>query len=123
VGLRICEALIVGLGQGWGEQIDAALVGRLRSVIGGETATEAELRKLWEQADAWARTLDARIQGSERRLDELTSEAAPELAEVTAELRRIESLRPQLREVRKLHRQLEQRAHELRASWARSRLR
>jgi hypothetical protein len=93
------------------------LVGQLRAVVRGAPTTESELRKLLTEADGWGRTLQAQIGGSERRLNSLTREPAPRLAEVTAELRRIDSLRPQLKEVRRLLVDLELRARELRASW------
>jgi hypothetical protein len=93
------------------------LTERLRAVVGGEPTTESELRTLWESADGWARTLEAQISGSERRLQRLDRLEAPPLAEVSRELRRIESLRPQLTDVRGLLAELEQRARELRAAW------
>jgi hypothetical protein len=66
-----------------------------------------------------ARLLEGRLQASERRLDRLAAPAAPHLAEVTTELRRIEAVRPQLKEVRALMGRLEERARELRTGWVR----
>ena len=53
------------------ERPDFALIKRLREVLRDEPPTESELRSLSEQADGWARALDAQIQESERRLREL----------------------------------------------------
>src|SRR5713226_365752 len=83
-----------------GGRVDLALIGRLRDVVGGKPATEAELRKLQEHGEAVARLLEGRLQASEQHLDRLAAQAAPHLAEVTTELRRIEAARPQLKEVR-----------------------
>ena len=100
-----------------GLALDVALIGQLRTVVRGGPTTESELRRLWESADGWARALEGQIGGSERRLQALGDEDAPRLGEVTRELRRIETLRPQLEEVRGLLDDLEQRARELRAAW------
>ena len=99
------------------EPLDFALIGRLRDVANSRPATEAELRTLAEQADAWARTLSGQIDGSERRLRRLTTNPASSLAQIAAELRRVEKLRPQLEEVRLLLVDLEDRARELRTQW------
>jgi chromosome segregation ATPase len=102
-----------------GGRVDLALIGRLRDVVGGKPATEAELRKLQEHGEAVARLLEGRLQASEQHLDRLAAQAAPHLAEVTTELRRIEAARPQLKEVQALMGRLEERARELRAHWVR----
>jgi hypothetical protein len=101
----------------FGLSLDTALVGRLRAVVRGAPTTESELRRLWDDADGWRRALNAQIEGSERRLRLLAAESAPGLSKVTAELRRLDRLRPQLHELDRLLNDLEQRAHELRASW------
>jgi predicted RNase H-like nuclease (RuvC/YqgF family) len=93
------------------------LTTRLREVLAERPATESELRALAEEADAWLRTLQAQIRSSERRVEELVSDPAAALAPIAAELRRIESLRPELVEVSSLHEELEQRARELRSGW------
>jgi hypothetical protein len=90
---------------------------RLRRVLDDEPSTEAELRTLSEQADAWARTLRAQIQSSELRLRALTADAATPLAEIAGELRRVETLRPELAELEGLLAELEGRARELRTGW------
>jgi hypothetical protein len=97
--------------------LELPLTVRLRRVLDDEPATEAELRLLSEQADAWARTLGAQIQSSERRLRELTVDPATSLAEIAVELRRVETFRPELDELRGLLDELETRARELRTGW------
>jgi uncharacterized protein HemX len=100
------------------ELLDFALIRRLREVRERTTpATEGELRVLSEQADAWARTVEAQIHSSERLIARLTSNPASSLAQIAAELRRVETLRPQLREVQALVADLENRARELRTQW------
>ena len=54
---------------------------------------------LSEEADAWMRALQAQIESSERRVSELSADPSASLAPIAAELRRIESLRPELVEV------------------------
>jgi chromosome segregation ATPase len=100
------------------ELLDFALIRRLREVRERTTpATEGELRVLSEQADAWARTVEAQIHSSERHIARLTSNPASSLAQIAAELRRVETLRPQLRQVQALVADLENRARELRTQW------
>src|SRR5262245_13278904 len=98
------------------EPLDFALIRRLREVR--ETrATEAELRALTEQDDAWARTVGSQIDASERRIRRLSANPASSLAQIADELRRVERLRPQLNEVRSLIADLERRARQLRTEW------
>ncbi len=100
------------------ELLDFALIRRLREVRERTTpATESELRVLTEQAEAWARTVEGQIHSSERRIARLNANPASSLAQIADELRRVESLRPQLREVRSLLADLENRARELRTQW------
>jgi protein subunit release factor A len=100
------------------EQLDATLTARLRDALAGRPATETELRSLCEQADGWARALQAQVEASERRLRELNEEAAS-LTEIAAELRRVETLAPELAELRELLSGLDDRARELRTNWLR----
>ena len=99
------------------ERLEVALVERLREVLSDQPVTEAELRTLSERADGWARTLEGQIHASERRLRELAADPASSLADIAAELRRVETLGPDLAEVRSLLAELEQRAHRLRSAW------
>ena len=98
-------------------ELDFALIRRLREVRDRRPATEAELRALTEQAEAWARTVSGQIEASERRIRRLTSNPASSLAQIAGELRRVEKLRPQLNEVHALLNDLENRARELRTEW------
>jgi chromosome segregation ATPase len=98
-------------------ELDFALITRLREVRDRRPATEAELRALTEQAEAWARTVSSQIQSSERRLQRLSANPASSLTQIAGELRRVEKLRPQLNEVRSLINDLENRARELRTEW------
>ena len=93
------------------------LTARLRDVLADRPATESELRGLAEEADAWRRALEAQIDASERRVEELSADPAGSLAPIASELQRIEALRPELVEVTSLHEELEQRARELRTEW------
>ena len=94
-----------------------ALTARLRRILADHPATETELRALAEEADAWARTLRAQINASEQRVRELSRDPHASLAPIAAELRRIESLRPDLVEVTSLREELENRARSLRTEW------
>jgi hypothetical protein len=96
---------------------DLALLERLREVLADQPVTETELRALIDQADGLVRTLGAHVAGSERRLDELTNDPESSLREIALELSRVDGLRPRLEQARKLHRDLETRARELRTSW------
>ena len=96
---------------------DLVLLDRLREVLANQPVTETELRTLIEQADGLVRTLGAHMTGSERRLSELTDDPDSSLAEIAAELHRVDALRPRLEEARALLAELEKRARELRTSW------
>jgi hypothetical protein len=99
------------------QPLDFALIKRLREVLADRPATEAELRSLSEQADAWARTVNGQIESSERRIRRLNQNPASSLAQIASELRRVERLRPQLHEVRRLKADLEERARQVRTEW------
>jgi predicted RNase H-like nuclease (RuvC/YqgF family) len=99
------------------DTLSTALTARLRDVLADRPATESELRALAEEADAWARTLRAQIGSSERRVRELSADPAGSLAPIASELRRIESLRPDLIEISSLMDELERRARSLRTEW------
>ena len=97
--------------------LDFALIKRLRETLADGPTTEAELRTLSEQAEAWARTVGGQIESSERRLQRLNQNPASSLSQLAAELRRVEQLRPQLHEVRTLMADLEARARQVRTEW------
>jgi hypothetical protein len=102
------------------DTLDSALIARLREVLASGNVTETDLRELTGQADGWARTLRGQIRASERKLRTLTAGHGGPLTEIADELRRVETLRPQLTEVRTLLAELETRARELRTAWLRA---
>jgi hypothetical protein len=99
------------------EQLDLALVKRLRQVLGGQEATETELRALADEADAWVRATEAQLHSSEVRLTELNANPASPLAEIAAEVRRVDALSRELAQARLLIAGLEERTRELRTAW------
>lgn len=99
------------------QQFDLALVTRLRQVVAGEVATEAELRALDDEAGGWLRATEAHLQAAEERLTTLNSDPAAPLAEIATEVRRVESLARERDEARGLIHGLERRTRELRTAW------
>ena len=99
------------------DDLEFALLARLREVVDGAPVSEVELRRLSEHGDAWERALEAQIRASEKRMEELSASEASSLAAIAAELRRLEKLRPELNEVRDRLGQLRARAQELRTTW------
>jgi chromosome segregation ATPase len=98
-------------------QLDLALVTRLREVVAGEAATEAELRALDDEAGGWLRATEARLRAAEDRLTALNADPAAALADIAAEVRRVESLARERDEARRLIEGLERRTRELRTAW------
>ena len=99
------------------DRLDLALVKRLREVVGGQPATESELRTLADQAGGWARATEAQLRASEGRLAKLNMDPASLLAEIAAEVRRAETLARELEEARGLIGGLEDRTRELRTAY------
>ena len=99
------------------EKLDLALAQRLRQVVAGQVATEAELRALAEQADGWARATDAHLHAAEERLTALNVDPTSPLTEIAGEMRRVEALSRELQEARRLIGGLEERTRELRTAW------
>lgn len=99
------------------DDLEFALLARLREVVEGAPVSEVELRKLSEQGDAWARTLEGQIRTSEERVEELNADGESSLTAIADELRRIERLRPELSDLRAQLVGLEARARELRTAW------
>jgi hypothetical protein len=97
--------------------LDTDLFGRLREILAGGDTTEAELRELTDEAGGWVRGLRAQVRASEQRLRALNRDPTAPIAAIADELRRVETLRPQLREARELTRALDDRARELRTTW------
>lgn len=79
--------------------------------------TEADLRELTAEGKGRARSLAAQIRASEQRLRKLDADPASPISAIAEELRRVEALRPQLREVRELLVDLDVRGRELRTAW------
>jgi chromosome segregation ATPase len=113
---KLC-ALLPLRSTGTSETLEFALLARLREVLAGAPASEVELRKLSEQTDAWARTLAGQLRASEARLAALVGDSESSLAAMADELRRIEALRPELRDLRARIEELEVRARQLRTGW------
>jgi chromosome segregation ATPase len=99
------------------DQLDLALVRRLRRVVAGEVATESELRGLAEEADGWVRATAAQLHAAEERLGQLNADPASPLAAIATEVRRVEALSRELQEARRLVDGLEARTRELRTAW------
>jgi hypothetical protein len=99
------------------ETLDFAVKARLRAALDRRSATESELRKLTEEGQACVLILDARLERSERHLAELSSDPASSLAEIAAEVRAADELRPDLDELHALLAELNELARESRASW------
>ena len=72
---------------------------------------------LADQAGGWARTTRARLLAAEGRLTALNADPASPLAEIAAEVRRVDGLSRELREMRELIQGLERRTRELRTAW------
>jgi hypothetical protein len=99
------------------EKLDLALTRRLRQVVGGHAASETELRMLADQAGGWMRATEGQLLAAEDRLTRLNADPASPLAEIAAEVRRVEALSRELGEARRLAEGLERRARELRTAW------
>jgi hypothetical protein len=98
-------------------ELDAALKERVRAVLDSQKVTEAVLRKLAEEGSACALILEARLARSESRLAELSSDPASSLADIAAEARAINEVRPDLDDLHELLANLDAHARRLRASW------
>jgi len=99
------------------QQLDLALVTRLREVVAGELVTEVELRALDNEAGGWLRATEAQLHAGEARLTTLNADPASPLAEIAAEVRRVDALSREAQEARRLIEGLHQRTRELRTAW------
>jgi hypothetical protein len=99
------------------ETLDPVLRERLRAVVDGRPATEAELRKLVEEGRACRLLLRGRRDRTERRLAELSIDPAVPLADLASALREAQTVRPQLDELDAMLTQLQERARDFRRSW------
>jgi predicted RNase H-like nuclease (RuvC/YqgF family) len=103
------------------EKLDLALARRLRDVVGGQAASESELRALADEAGGWTRATEAQLGAAEERLTKLNADPASPLTEIAAEVRRVEALSRELAEARRLIAGLERRTRELRTAWLKHR--
>ncbi|MGE5273702.1 MAG: hypothetical protein ACM3QU_08060 [Verrucomicrobiota bacterium] len=99
------------------EALDSDLIDRLKEILARGDTTEAELRDLTEETRDLVRGLRAQVRASEQRIRMLNRDPASPIAEIADELRRVETLRPKLREARELAARLDGRARELRTAW------
>ena len=103
------------------ETLDSALKRELRAVLEARPVTEAELRRLFEEGRACALILAGQLEKEEERLARLSADPAASFTELAAALRRVNELRPDLEELRRLLAGLDDQARQLRAGWAASR--
>ena len=99
------------------QPLDAALKARLRAVLARRCVTEAQLRKVFEEGRACVLILSGELEHTERRLADLSLDAASSMTDIAAAVRRANELRPDLDELHALLAELEGRAREFRASW------
>jgi hypothetical protein len=99
------------------ETLDSALKRELHAVLGARPVTEAELRRLFEEGQACALILGGQLEKEEARLARLGADPAASFTELAAALRRVNELRPDLEELRRLLDDLGDQARELRAAW------
>lgn len=99
------------------ETLDSALKRELHAVLGERPVTEAELRRLFEDGQACALILAGQLEKEEERLARLGTDPAASFTELAAALRRVNELRPDLEELRRLLDDLGDQARHLRAAW------
>ena len=100
------------------ETLDSALKRELRAVLDARPVTEAELRRLFEEGQACALILAGQLEKEEERLARLSADPAAPFTELAAALRRVNELRPDLAELRRMLDDLGDQARQLRAAWA-----
>lgn len=99
------------------ETLDSALKRELHAVLDARPVTEAELRRLFEEGRACALILAGQLEKEEERLVRLAADPAAPFTELAAALRRVNELRPDLEELRRLLADLGDQARQLRAAW------
>lgn len=104
------------------ETLDAALKARLRAVLESRPMTETELRTLLEEGASCVLILEGRLRGIEQRLADLSADPTSSLADIAAEVRAANELRPDLDELRALLAELSTLARRSRASWLSARV-
>jgi hypothetical protein len=99
-------------------ELDAVLMERLRTaLVSQRPVTEAELRKLTEEARACSLMLAAELEREEARLARLDTDPASSLVEVGVTFRAVSELRRDRDELHSLLAQVEERARAARAAW------
>ncbi len=99
-------------------ELDAVLKGRLQAALASQRpATEAELRKLIEEARACSLMLGAELARGEARLARLDADPASPLTEIGATFREVGELRRDLDELHSLLAELEEQVRAARAAW------
>lgn len=96
---------------------DYELTERLRGILASDRLTESDLRGMRRQALRWIHALDNHVGTRERRLARLTADPEGSVSDIAQELRRIETNRARLDEMRALLAELELRTRELRTAW------
>ena len=99
------------------DTLDLALLSRVRDVVDGGTATDAEVRRLADLTGGWVRAVEAQVAASDGRLGTLSANPASALSEIASEVRRRDSLQRELDDARALLEGLDARARELRTTW------
>jgi predicted phage gp36 major capsid-like protein len=99
------------------ETLDSALIARLHAVLEHEPATEADLRRLFEEGEAWVRILRAQLHRTEERLERRSEAPGSTLMDIASDLRRTHELAGELDELSALLLRLRARARELRTTW------
>ena len=99
------------------ETLDSALKRELHAVLDSRPVTEAELRRLFEEGQACALILAGQLEKEEERLVRLSADPAAPFTDLAAALRRVNELRPDLEELRRLLDDLGDQARQLRAAW------
>ena len=98
--------------------LDSAFKKRARAVLHGGGVTEAGLRKLLEEGDACARLLVAQLERTEAELARRAADPTASIAELATTVRQVNELRPDLADLHDLLEALDERARQVRASWA-----
>jgi hypothetical protein len=99
-------------------ELDAVVKERLRVALASRRpTTEAELRKLTEEARACSLILRAELQRGEARLAELDADPASSLVEMAGTFRDVTDLRRDVRELELLLSELHEQARAARAAW------
>jgi hypothetical protein len=100
------------------QRLDSQFKKRARAVLHGDGVTEAALRRLQEEGDACARLLVAELDRTEEELARRAADPAASIADLATTVRHVNELRPDLADLHGLLEALDERAREVRATWA-----